>query len=62
MFRKFKKSVHAIESMQSAVQKPMRTIKMGFQYILISVYVVRSNARIQRAPPPLKKSQKYRIS
>ena len=34
MFRKFKKIVHAIESMQSAVQKPMRTIKFGFSVYL----------------------------
>ena len=44
--------------------------KMGFQYISISVYIVRSHARIQRGdrgsgpppPPPPEKSQKYRIS
>ena len=41
--------------------------KMGFQYISISVYIVRSYARIQRGtegpdPPPPEKSQKYRIS
>ena len=42
--------------------------KMGFQYIPISVYIVRSHARIQRGgdrgsgPPPPEKSQKYRIS
>ena len=38
----------AIESTQSVVQKPMRTIKCFFQYISISVYIVRSHARIQR--------------
>ena len=40
--------------------------KMGFQYISISVYIVRSHARIQRGDrgsgPPPEKSQKYRIS
>ena len=45
--------------------------KMGFQYISISVYIVRSHARIQRGggdkgsgppPPPPEKSQNYRIS
>ena len=44
--------------------------KMSFQYISISVYIVRSHARIQRGgqrvqttpTPPPEKSQKYRIS
>ena len=43
--------------------------KMGFQYISISVYIVRSHARTQRRdtggpdlPPPPEKSQKYRFS
>ena len=44
--------------------------KMGFQFISMSVDIVRSNARIQREdrgsgpppPPPPEKSQKYRIS
>ena len=41
--------------------------KMGFQYISISEYIVRSHARIQRggdrgSGPPPEKSQKYRIS
>ena len=41
--------------------------KMGFQYISISVDLVRSYARIQRGgqgvwTPPPEKSQKYRIS
>ena len=59
----------SIESTQNVVQKPMRTIKWGFQYISISVDIVRSHARIQRAdrgsgppPPPPEKSQRYRIS
>ena len=37
--------------------------KMGFQYISISVDIVRSHARIQRGDsPPPEKSQKHRIS
>ena len=40
--------------------------KMGFQYISISVYIVRSHARIQRGGQgvrtPLKNHKKYRIS
>ena len=56
----------SIESTQSVVQKPMHTIKVGFQYISISVDIVRSHARIQRVDgvwtPPPEKSQKYRIS
>ena len=54
-----KKCSCAIESMQSVVQKPMRTIKWG-----LSVYIVRSHARIQRGkflsitgPDPLKFSK-----
>ena len=42
--------------------------KMGFQYISISVYIVRSHSRIQRGggqgvrtPSPPEKSQKYRM-
>ena len=47
----------SIESTQNVIQKPMRTIKWGFQYISISVDIVRSHARIQRGdrgsgPPP----------
>ena len=55
MFRQLK----AIESTQSVVQKPMRTIKW-----VLSVYIVRSHARIQRGeflsntgPDPLKFSK-----
>ena len=43
--------------------------KMGFQYTSISVYIIRSHARIQRGdrgsgppPPPEKNTKKYRIS
>ena len=63
MFRQLKMYSCAIESTQSVVQKPMRTIKW-----VLRVYIVRSHTRIQRGeflsntgPYPLKFS-KYKAS
>ena len=66
--------MHAIESMQKCRTKADAHDKMGFQYISISVYIVRSHVRIQRGggggggggagglDPAPEKSQKYIIS
>ena len=59
MFRQFK-----IESTQCHTKADAHD-KMGFQYISMRVYIVRSHARIQRGdrgPDPPEKLQKYRIS
>ena len=46
-FVNLKICVHAIESTQCRTKADAHD-KMGFQYISISVYIVRSHARIQR--------------
>ena len=56
----------AIESTQCRTKADAHD-KMVFQYISISVYIVRSHAQIQRGdrgsgPPPPGKSQKYGFS
>ena len=54
------KIVHAIESMQSVVQKPLKHDQMGFQCISISVHCPvpcadpEEGQRFRTPPPPLK--------
>ena len=74
---KFKKNTHLSPSLYLSIYRKYTKCrtkadahdKMGFQYISISVDIVRSHARVQRGdrgsgppPPPPEKSQKHRIS